>query len=62
VCGPGAIVNCNSPASIRNYDLPYFTKASSLSVQITPLSGHDLALEPTNIIAFANINNWIGTH
>lgn len=56
-CGTGAPTDCSSP-SVRAYDAPYFSNAS-LTVDTIPLTGHDLALHPSNPLTFTKINNWI---
>jgi hypothetical protein len=61
-CGMGAIVDCSSPAAVQAFDTPYFSHASSLTVQTIAATGHDLALHPTNPFSFFGINQWIETH
>ena len=61
-CGTGSNIDCTDPAAVKAFDSPYFNHAPSLTVQVTPFSGHDLALHPTNPLTFAGINYWILAH
>jgi pimeloyl-ACP methyl ester carboxylesterase len=52
-------VNCTKPASVTQFEEPYFSAAASLTVRIVPGTGHDVALHPTANESFAIINAWL---
>jgi pimeloyl-ACP methyl ester carboxylesterase len=52
-------VNCANPASVAQFEKPYFSHAASLTVEIVPDTGHDVALHPTAGESFAMINAWL---
>lgn len=53
---------CNSESALLSFEKPFFPNAASVTVQVTPATGHVLALHPTNPLTFVRINNWIGAH
>jgi hypothetical protein len=54
------VPDCASPASVRDFGLPYYQAAPSLTVDTVPGTGHDLATEPSANQSFTVINDWIG--
>jgi pimeloyl-ACP methyl ester carboxylesterase len=55
-------VNCNSNASVRQNEAPYFANAPSLTIQTVANTGHSLALHPTAGLSYFGIRTWIQTH
>jgi pimeloyl-ACP methyl ester carboxylesterase len=58
---PGAL-DCSSDAAVATLESPYYTSAASLSANVVPDTGHDLALHPSADTSFNIINQWIMTH
>jgi pimeloyl-ACP methyl ester carboxylesterase len=56
--GPDGIASC-TVASIQSLEQPYFTHATSFTVQITANSGHQLSEHPTAPTTHTNVINWI---
>ena len=52
-------VNCADPASVAQFERPYFSDAASLTVEMVRDTGHDVALHPTANQSFAMINAWL---
>lgn len=59
--GQGA-PDCASSAALHAHEMPYFSRAASLTTLSVTATGHDLALSPTADLSFAMINNWLLTH
>jgi alpha-beta hydrolase superfamily lysophospholipase len=58
-CGAGEIIDCTSEAAVRAFEAPYYLRAPSYTARVVAGSGHDLALHPTNDVAFQDINTWL---
>ena len=61
-CGTSTPVNCAIPSAVQAFNQPYFLHSPSFTATTVPLTGHDLALHPTNLLAFVEINRWLETH
>jgi pimeloyl-ACP methyl ester carboxylesterase len=63
LCGPPLVgVDCNSSASVQNYEKPFFPQAKNYTAHVMPDTGHNLPLHPSADQSFNVINNWIKTH
>jgi pimeloyl-ACP methyl ester carboxylesterase len=58
----GSPVDCDNHAAVQANEMTYFTHARSVTTEVIPATGHDIALHPTNLLAFAEINYWLNTH
>ncbi|HET7017392.1 MAG TPA: alpha/beta hydrolase [Streptosporangiaceae bacterium] len=61
-CTDPPVLDCDQPSELLATEAPYFTGASSLTVDSIPGTGHDVALHPTADQSFSLINDWIGDH
>lgn len=52
-------INCAAGASVAQFEKPYFSEAASLTIDMVPGTGHDVALHPTADESFAMINVWL---
>lgn len=58
---PGAF-NCASDSSLAAAEAPYYVSTPSLTAELVPDTGHDIALHPSANTSFSMINSWINTH
>ncbi|HEX3568450.1 MAG TPA: alpha/beta fold hydrolase [Candidatus Saccharimonadales bacterium] len=60
VCG--LTLDCNSQTAVQNNEALYYTATPSLTTEVVPDTGHDLALHPSANTSFSDINMWIQSH
>ena len=58
-CTDPPVLDCAAPAALLAAEEPYYAAAPSLTVDVIPGSGHDIALHPSADQSFALINQWI---
>lgn len=61
-CTDPPLLDCSDPVSLLQSEQAYYAKAASLTLDVIPSTGHDIALHPTADQSFDLISNWIATH
>jgi pimeloyl-ACP methyl ester carboxylesterase len=61
-CTDPPILDCSVAAQVLASEAPYYASAASLTANIVPGAGHDIALHPSADQSFAQINEWIMTN
>ena len=61
-CTDPPVLDCSEPGAVLATELPYYASAPSLSVDVIPATGHDVALHPSAGESFAEISQWIENH
>jgi pimeloyl-ACP methyl ester carboxylesterase len=58
-CESAGASDCSSHTAVYEQEAPYYSSAASLTVDLIPGTGHDLALSPTAGRSFGQINSWL---
>ncbi len=61
-CTDPPVIDCSQPAELLASEAPYYARAASLSLEVIPDTGHDIALHPTADESFGLISQWISSH
>lgn len=61
-CADPPVLDCGRPGQVLATERPYYASAPSLSLDVIPDTGHDVALHPSAGESFALISQWIEQH
>lgn len=61
-CTDPPVLDCAQPDEVLAIERPYYASAPSLSVDVIPATGHDIALHPSADQSFTLISDWIESH